>query len=277
MTMRSHRVGMQVQPGLEADPGTPSPADVRFGTAYFGVRDPDHAARDFDEMRQAGYDWVVLPMTQDDAVWEVRTFGRLVELAETRGLDPIVSLWGGTLFGGEGGAGPLDLHRWLDRAQATGARTLHIDEPKLSASEIDGLLGRWEGPVWMTLEPHRARLLASIRSAAIDVVGTDAYGGSTHERVAATEAFGLAAGRLDLAWVQAFRIPHGAESSVRESLVAMAGRAPRIGVWAWKGSVGRGEIGSDRPRHVEAAVRAGMAAVRSGSSSWRRPAQGAAT
>jgi hypothetical protein len=101
------------------------------------------------------------------------------------------------------------------------------------------------------------------------VVGTDAYDGSVKERIAATQAFGRRAQRLDLAWVRAFRVPRADESVVRESLVAMAGLAPRVGVWAWKGSVGRGELRCERPQHVEAAVRSGIADVRASGS--RRP------
>src|ERR671912_1497896 len=87
--------------------------EVSFGTAYFGVRDPHHASRDFEAMRRTGYAWVLLPMTQDDAVWERVTFRHLVQRAEANGLEPIVSLWGGGLFGGEGNEGPLDATEWL--------------------------------------------------------------------------------------------------------------------------------------------------------------------
>jgi hypothetical protein len=257
-------------PSTAPEPAEPQQAsDVSFGTAYFGVRDPDHARRDFEAMRRTGYDWVLLPMTQDDAVWERATFRHLVQLAEANGLEPIVSLWGGGLFGGEGNEGPLDAAGWLDRARSTGALTLHIDEPKVSPTLIDELLDRWAGPAWLTLEPDRAALLQTVQHGRIDVVGTDAYDGSVEERIAATQAFGRRAQRLDLAWVRAFRVPRADESVVRESLVAMAGLAPRVGVWAWKGSVGRGELRCERPQHVEAAVRSGIAEVRA--SRARRP------
>jgi hypothetical protein len=240
-----------------------------FGTAYFGVRDPDHASQDFEAMRRTGYSWVLLPMTQDDAVWECATFRHLAQLAEANGLEPIISLWGGGLFGGEGNEGPLGAAEWLERARSTGARTLHIDEPKVSPGLIDELLELWAGPAWLTLEPERATLLRTLRHERIEVVGTDAYEGSVAQRVAATRAFGRAAQRLDLAWVRAFRVPRADERAVRDSLVAMAGLAPRVGVWAWKGSVGRGELRCERPEHVEAAVRSGIAAVRASAS--RRP------
>jgi hypothetical protein len=261
---RVHRHGVRMHQRATASPPATlhSPDDVSFGTAYFGVRDPDHAGRDFEAMRRSGYSWVLLPMTQEDAVWECATYRHLVQLAEANQLEPIVSLWGGGLFGGEGNEGPLDAAAWLDRARSTGAETLHIDEPKVSPALIDELLEAWPGPAWLTLEPDRAALLKTLQHRRIEVVGTDAYDGSVRERVAATQAFGREAQRLDLAWVRAFRVPRADEPLVRDSLVAMAGLAPRVGVWAWKGSVGRGELRCERPQHVEAAVRAGMAEVR---------------
>lgn len=235
---------------------------TRFGTAYFGVRDLDHARRDLAAMRRAGYDWVLFPMTQDDAVWERSTFRRLVAAAETTGLEPIISLWGGGMFGGEGIAGPLSAAEWIARARDTGAPVLHIDEPKLPRPAVREMLARWSGPVWLTLEPDRAHALGPLGPMRFEVVGTDAYTGTIDDRVAATDGFRRTVGRLDLTWVRAFRIPAGGEEEVAAGVVAMAGLAPRVGIWAWKGSMGRGELRSDRPALVEMSVQRGIAAVR---------------
>ncbi|MEA2518265.1 MAG: hypothetical protein QOF49_345, partial [Chloroflexota bacterium] len=100
---------------LSASIATTQFGTTQFGTAYFGVRDPDHAARDLEAIKAAGHDWVLFPMTQDDAVWEGSTFRLLVEAAGSVDLEPIVSPWGGRDFGGEGIPGPLTVREWLAR------------------------------------------------------------------------------------------------------------------------------------------------------------------
>jgi hypothetical protein len=85
-----------------------------------------------------------------------------------------------------------------------------------------------------------------------------------HERVAATRAFRDQAGRLDLAWVQAFRITSGGEPAVADAVAAMAELAPLVGIWAWKGSTGRGELRSADPGRVQLAVERAIAAVLTG-------------
>jgi hypothetical protein len=42
----------------------------------------------------------------------------------------------------------------------------------------------------------------------------------------------------------------------------MASVASLVGIWAWRGSTGRGELRSARPRRVEEAVQAAIAPVR---------------
>jgi hypothetical protein len=250
---------------LLAHAGTPSPPNgpVAFGTAYFGVRDPDLAAADLAAIAAAGHTWVLLPMTQDDAVWEGSTFRELVSAARSAGLDPIVSPWGGLDFGGEGIAGPLSVAEWLDRAHATGATTLHIDEPKAASTTIGAIIDHWPGTVWLTIEPHRVAVLRPEDADRVAVLGTDAYEGNVAERAAATTHAKAALGRLDLAWVQAFRIRTGEEAEVGAAVVAMAQLAPRVGIWGWKGSTGRGRLRSDRPDVVAAAVRDGIAVASS--------------
>ena len=239
-------------------------ASTAFGTAYFGVRDPDHAARDLEAIAAAGHSWVLLPMTQDDAAWEVTTFRLLADRARSAGLVPIVSPWGGLDFGGEGIPGPLSVAGWLDRARDTGIEILHVDEPKAATTTIADVLDLWAGPRWLTIEPTRVARVTPADLGQIDVVGTDAYDGDVAARVVATEAARDALGRLELAWVQAFRIRAGEEVAVGAAVEAMAALAPRVGVWAWKGSTGRGDLRSDRPEAVGAAVAAAIARVRAG-------------
>jgi hypothetical protein len=232
-----------------------------FGTAYFGVRDLDHAAADLSAIRAAGHDWVLLPMTQDDAAWERATFRMLVQAARAVGLEPVISPWGGNEFGGEGIAGPLSVADWLARAAETGATILHIDEPKATTSSIGEVIASWPGRVWLTIEPSRTGVLDGVDLSRVDVLGTDAYDGDVANRVAATSRAASTLGRLDLAWVQAFRIRAGEEPAVGDAVRAMAGLAARVGIWGWKGSAGRGDLRSDRPAVVNAAVAAAIAEV----------------
>jgi hypothetical protein len=239
---------------------------VRFGVAYFGVRDLDHARDDMAVMARQGIDWVLLPMTQDDAAWEARTFRGLVDLARDAGIVPVVSLWGGGEFGGEGIEGPLSVGHWVEAARATGALILHLDEPKNRSLGVPGVLDLWgdDASAWLTIEPHRVDGFPQEALARPAVVGTDAYNGSVDERLRTTTRFRTHAGRLDLAWVAAFRIPEGAEAAVGQAVVAMASLAPNVGIWGWKGSTGRGDLRSDRPGVVQEAVAEAISAFRSG-------------
>lgn len=215
-------------------------------------------------MARAGFAWVVLPFTQDDAAWEVSTFRTLVGIADRHGLEPIISPWGGDDFGGEGVQTSMTTLDWLARARETGAQILHVDEPKVAHLTIAQVADAWGGAptVWLTVEPHRAAVVDAATSARVAVLGTDAYDGTVEERVARTRTFARQAGRLDLAWVQAFRIPEGGEDLVADGVRAMAALAPRVGVWGWKGSTGRGELRSVDPAAVQAAVNQAMIAAR---------------
>jgi hypothetical protein len=238
---------------------------VRFGVAYFGVRDFDHARDDMADMADQGIDWVLLPMTQDDGVWETRTFRGLVDLARDAGIVPVISLWGGGEFGGEGIEGPLSVGRWVEAARATGAPILHLDEPKNRSLGVPGVLDLWgdDASAWLTIEPYRVDLFPRDAFARPAVVGTDAYTGSVDDRVQATSRFRTRTRRLDLAWVEAFRIREGTEAAVGEAVLAMASLSPNVGVWGWKGSTGRGDLRSDRPAAVQEAVAEAIAAYRS--------------
>jgi hypothetical protein len=229
---------------------------VQFGIAYFGVRDLDHARRDLDTIAEQGFSWVLLPFTHDDALWERRTFGDLVGAASALGLETVISPWGGSAFGGEGVQTDLSIGEWIRRARGTGAQILHVDEPRLDPTALGEALEAWgdDAAVWLTMQPERAGELSPGVVHRIAVLGTDAYDGSVEARVEATRAFAAATGRLDLAWVRAFRIAAGEETEVGDAVRAMAALAPHVGVWAWKGSTGRGDIRSANPDLVQAAV-----------------------
>jgi len=240
---------------------TPAP---RFGVAYFGVRDLDHARRDLEAMAAIGFSWVLLPFTHDDALWEVSTFRRLVEEADALGLEAVISPWGGSTFGGEGVETDLSLGDWILRGRDTGAHVLHVDEPRVSRATLEEVLDEWadDASTWLTIQPERAAELSPAVVRRVAVLGTDAYEGPLDARVAATSAFGSATGRLDLAWVRAFRVPAGEEPQVGEAVDAMAGLAPYVGIWAWKGSTGRGALRCANPELVHATVANAVSARR---------------
>jgi len=244
-------------------PAAPEPGP-RFGTAYFGVRDLDLAAADLEQIAGEGFSWVLFPFTHDDATWEQRTFGALVAAARTLGLETAISPWGGKHFGGEGVETDLPVSEWLERARSTGADVLHVDEPKLRQLTLEQLIDMWgdDERLWLTMQPDRAAELGRAVVDRVAVLGTDAYDGDVAERVAATTAFASATGRLDLAWVQAYRIAAGDEPMVGDAVSAMAELAPLVGVWAWKGSTGRGALRSDDPNAVQAEVARAIAKVR---------------
>jgi hypothetical protein len=250
----------------ELTPADPSPPlfgrTPAFGCAYFGVRDRAHFEADLAKMSAAGFDWVLLPMTQDDATWECETFNALVSAARALGLVTVVSPWGGDIFGGEGIAGPVSLTEWIDHARATGADILHVDEPR--GFPIEHALDAWscDERAWLTIQPDRVGEMTPSVISRVAVLGTDAYDGDLETRIDATRAFGVAAGRLDLAWVQAFRIPAGGERFVGQVTEALSDVAPIIGVWGWRGSTGRGTLRSDDPMRVQREVSAAIRLVR---------------
>lgn len=247
-------------------PTDPSPPLFRrtpaFGCAYFGVRDQAHFEADLAKMRTAGFDWVLLPMTQDDATWECDTFSALVATARSLGLVTVISPWGGDIFGGEGIAGPLMLDGWIANARATGADILHVDEPR--GFPIEQALDAWgcDETAWLTIQPDRVAEITPSVVSRVAVLGTDAYDGDLQARIDATREFGAAAGRLDLAWVQAFRIPAGGERFVGHVTEALSDVAPIIGVWGWRGSTGRGTLRSEDPMRVQSEVSAAIRRVR---------------
>ncbi|MFL5641804.1 MAG: hypothetical protein ACJ771_05620 [Chloroflexota bacterium] len=247
-------------------PTDPSPQLLRrtpaFGCAYFGVRDQTHFEADLAEMCAAGFDWVLLPMTQDDATRERETFQALVVTARALGFVTVISPWGGDIFGGEGIAGRLSLEEWIGHARATGADILHVDEPR--GFPFEHALDAWgcDERAWLTIQPDRAGEITPSVIARVAVVGTDAYDGDLEARLDATRAFGVASGRLDLAWVQAFRIPAGTEEFVGQVTEALSAMAPIIGVWGWRGSTGRGTLRSDDPMRVQSEVSAAIRRVR---------------
>ena len=75
---------------------------MQFGVSYFGVRDPRHAARDLDEIAEAGFRSITHTFSEHDLRYHQEDVGRLVEASRERGLEVGLDPWGvGGLFGGE--------------------------------------------------------------------------------------------------------------------------------------------------------------------------------
>lgn len=140
---------------------------MRYGVSYFGVRDPRHAARDLDEIAEAGFLEITHTFSEHDLRHHVEDVGRLVEGSRARGLTVALDPWGvGGLFGGEaysehalvrldarqidadGTSVPAScphhpstvelLRRWTREAVSLGPDLLFWDEPHF-------YLGAWRG------------------------------------------------------------------------------------------------------------------------------------
>lgn len=75
---------------------------VQFGVSLFGVRDPRHAARDLDEIAEAGFTSVTHTVSEHDLRYHAEDVVRLVSATKARGLEAVLDPWGvAGLFGGE--------------------------------------------------------------------------------------------------------------------------------------------------------------------------------
>lgn len=128
------------------------------GWSYFGIRNPDHAARDLDNMAENGANAVLLTCSEEDMAFYAGTMERLAALARERGMTVYMNPWAvGGVFGGEAFSGLLMrepdirqvasdglalpaacpnhpefrefLRGWVDLAAACGADIAMWDEP----------------------------------------------------------------------------------------------------------------------------------------------------
>ncbi|MBU3665002.1 MAG: hypothetical protein FGM15_03880 [Chthoniobacterales bacterium] len=72
------------------------------GVSYYGISYPEHARRDFEEMRAHHCTAVLLALTEFDIFFWTRNIPKIVDEAKKRGLKVYLNTWGvGKFFGGE--------------------------------------------------------------------------------------------------------------------------------------------------------------------------------
>jgi hypothetical protein len=236
---------------------------VKPGTALFGCHDTDHIARDLEEIRAAGFEWVVLPMTEQDATYEIDTFEFAVTSARDQGLEPWISPWGvAGCFGGEGVTSGMTVSRWLDAALECRPATIMWDEPKIVEALLLGFMDHVRDAGVrnaVVVEPERRPLYDYALSAA-DSAGIDPYFDTVGQISETARSFVELKPNDPHVWVRAFRIAYGTEAFVGEAVAKLA-KVPgigRVGVWGWKGSNASGVLRSARPLVVQQEVNAAI-------------------
>ena len=129
------------------------------GWSYFGVRNPEHVARDLDRMVHDGANTVLFTVSEADMAFYADTLGELVTLAHERRMTVYVNPWGfGRVFGGEAFSGLLQ--HYPETAQiSNGGRFVPAVCP--NHPEFTNLLKKWidlaahiKADVAMWDEPH---------------------------------------------------------------------------------------------------------------------------
>lgn len=96
---------------------------MRTGTSYMGHHDPDHMARDLDDLASLGCDDVLLAAQEIDFIYRPGKVEPFPRLAKERGLRPIIVFWGlFNLFGGGRSSQFLLTHPGAHQVDADGAR-----------------------------------------------------------------------------------------------------------------------------------------------------------
>lgn len=132
--------------------------DRKFGTSYFGVRDPNHATTDLNRFRESGLNAILHTFSERDLEYYRDTMADLVTASHDTGFTTYVNPWGvGGVFGGEAFSNVIDRHpetkqvlssgetvpaacfnaptfrkfmlEWTDAALNIGADVLFWDEP----------------------------------------------------------------------------------------------------------------------------------------------------
>jgi len=131
---------------------------MKTGVSYFHTRDPEHAARDLDDMLEHGCNTVVHCYSEQDMAFYNRSMEKIVRMTRDRGMEVYLDPWGvGGMFGGEtfsnfvavslesrqiditGRSLPAAcpnqpafrdlMKRWIGRAAELGAQVCFWDEP----------------------------------------------------------------------------------------------------------------------------------------------------
>jgi hypothetical protein len=145
---------------------------AKLGVSYFGVRNPEHVARDLKRMAVAGCNVVLHTFSENDLRFYLETMREIVSLSKEHGFEVHLDPWGvGGVFGGEaftqfalehdlarqvlsdGVRAPAAcpnsprfrefMREWVGEAVKIGADVIFFDEPHFWNPQ---LLGRSAGP-----------------------------------------------------------------------------------------------------------------------------------
>lgn len=235
---------------------------MKLGTSYFGTWDPLPAARDLADIARR-HDWIVLPVSEESATYQLENIGRIIRISQALGLETWVSPWGvGGVFGGEGIAGGMSPSKWLGAMTLLKPDVVMFDEPAMSADSLSALVRVCDATQTRTaicLQPERLDAYPPELVNRFGSVGVDPYVADVGEIEEAVRRLYAATKVPDThLWVQAFRIRAGRERFVEHVIRAADGWGmERIGVWGWRGSAGMGVLRSDQPATVQRAVEHG--------------------
>ncbi len=147
---------------------------MKLGVSYFGSRHIEHVARDMESIAEAGCNFVVHTLSEEDMTYYSETMREIVRISKGVGLEVLLDPWGvGRAFGGEafsefisknpqcrqtiniGGSKVaiekaclnsqifMDFMRsWIELAASTGADGVFWDEPHLYYGELVPLFGK---------------------------------------------------------------------------------------------------------------------------------------
>lgn len=162
---------------------------MKLGASYFGSRHIEHVGEDMESMAEAGCNFVVHTLSEEDMTYYPDTMAEVVRVGKEAGLEVFLDPWGvGRVFGGEAfsefvsrnphcrqavtingnlitqGKACLNsqvfkdfMSGWIELAASTGADGVFWDEPHLYYGELVPLFGKPQA-VWACTCPTCQRL-----------------------------------------------------------------------------------------------------------------------
>lgn len=235
--------------------------------AYHGNLYPHHARQDFLEIRDAGFDSVLLPITEQDMLHSIGNFAALRAEAAILGLRAIASPWGlGGIFGGEGvSSKSYDVDQvaalalfqtWVRAVGRAGFSAVHLDEPR-PISLLPHLLDAVRGMmtlVTLTSEALDEATVADLQAIPCDYLGVSNYfPNSVSLEDARTATYNRADKLVEacgygLIWAQGFGLARGREELIHTTLSAAHHAGVRnFGFWSYRAAAATSEIAAKDP------------------------------
>jgi hypothetical protein len=235
---------------------------MRYGASYWG-RDATVAAEHFAEMADDGFSWVVIPVSEERATFDVDGVRRIITAGRDAGLHVSVSPWGvGRWFGGEGVAGSPStpetaLALWLDRMQSTWADAIYWDEPQSPEAlrwVVSGAADTAPIPASLYINRYLCPMPDEL-PLHIAGVGLDNYRRTPEATGAMATALRHEYGRDVHVWVRAFRLGDDETHMPADDIRALrAAGVTDIGVWGYP-SEGCSILNNANPHDTWQAIR----------------------